>query len=100
MIRRTAAAAAAAVGADPRGESAADVVVVGAGPVGMTAAALLAAQGVRVVVLERNATTSNEPKAISLDDEALRIYQSAGMIDSVSLWGGQLPRWRRPSEGN
>jgi hypothetical protein len=32
---------------------------------------------VRVVVLERNATTSNEPKAISLDDEALRTYQAA-----------------------
>ncbi len=61
----------------------ADVVVVGAGPVGMTAAALLAAKGMRVVVLERNASTSNEPKAISLDDEALRVYQSAGLAERV-----------------
>ncbi|WP_431878927.1 bifunctional 3-(3-hydroxy-phenyl)propionate/3-hydroxycinnamic acid hydroxylase [Amycolatopsis sacchari] len=61
----------------------AEVAVVGAGPVGMTAAALLAARGVRVVVLERNATTSDAPKAISLDDEALRVYQSAGLAERI-----------------
>jgi 3-(3-hydroxy-phenyl)propionate hydroxylase len=60
-----------------------DVVVVGAGPVGMTAAALLAARGVEVTVLERNARTSDEPKAISLDDEALRVYQAAGLVDRI-----------------
>lgn len=57
--------------------------VVGAGPVGMTAAALLGARGLQVVVLERKATTSNEPKAISLDDEALRIYQAAGLVNRI-----------------
>ena len=61
----------------------AEVVVVGAGPVGMTAAALLAAYGVRVVVLERNASTSDEAKAISIDDEALRVYQWAGLAARV-----------------
>jgi 3-(3-hydroxy-phenyl)propionate hydroxylase len=60
-----------------------DVAVVGAGPVGMTAAALLAARGVRVCVLERNATTSDEPKAISIDDEALRVFQWAGLAERV-----------------
>ncbi|QYN20215.1 FAD-dependent monooxygenase [Amycolatopsis sp. DSM 110486] len=59
------------------------VVVVGAGPVGMTAAALLAARGVPVTVFERNTTTSDEPKAISLDDESLRVYQSAGLADRI-----------------
>ncbi|MGW5876690.1 FAD-dependent monooxygenase [Nocardiopsis terrae] len=49
----------------------------------MTAAALLAAQGARVVVLEQNPTTSDTPKAISLDDEALRVYQSAGLADRL-----------------
>ncbi|MBV2353895.1 bifunctional 3-(3-hydroxy-phenyl)propionate/3-hydroxycinnamic acid hydroxylase [Streptomyces sp. J2-1] len=59
----------------------ADVAVVGAGPVGMTAAALLAAHGLGVVVVERNATTSDAPKAISIDDEALRVYQAAGLAE-------------------
>ncbi|WP_194820504.1 bifunctional 3-(3-hydroxy-phenyl)propionate/3-hydroxycinnamic acid hydroxylase [Nocardia sp. XZ_19_385] len=63
--------------------STADVVVCGAGPVGLTAAALLAARGVDVVVLEQNAGTSDEPKAISIDDESLRVYQAAGIVDRV-----------------
>jgi 3-(3-hydroxy-phenyl)propionate hydroxylase len=60
-----------------------DVVVVGAGPVGMTAAALLAARDVQVVVLEAHATTSTDPKAISIDDESLRTYADAGIITEV-----------------
>ncbi|AFU01767.1 bifunctional 3-(3-hydroxy-phenyl)propionate/3-hydroxycinnamic acid hydroxylase [Nocardia brasiliensis] len=60
-----------------------DVVIVGAGPVGMTAAALLAARGVRVQVLERNTETSDAPKAISIDDEALRAYQWAGLAERL-----------------
>lgn len=61
----------------------ADVVVCGAGPVGLVAAALLAVRGVDVVVLEQRSGTSDEPKAISIDDEALRLFQQAGIIDRV-----------------
>lgn len=64
-------------------ESDAQVLVVGAGPVGMTTAILLAAEGVRVTVVEKNATTADDPKAISLDDESLRVYQRAGIVDDV-----------------
>lgn len=60
-----------------------DVLIVGAGPVGMTAAILLASQGVRVSVVEKNATTADDPKAISLDDESLRAYERAGIADQV-----------------
>lgn len=60
-----------------------DVLVVGAGPVGMTVAILLAARGVGVTVIEKNAGTANDPKAISLDDESLRVYQQAGIEDLV-----------------
>lgn len=60
-----------------------DVVIIGAGPVGMTAALLIAARGLQVVVIERNNSTSDEPKAISLDDESLRVYQSPGLIDEI-----------------
>jgi 3-(3-hydroxy-phenyl)propionate hydroxylase len=61
----------------------ADVAIVGAGPVGMTAAALLAARGIRVAVMETHSTTSSEPKAISIDDESLRTYADAGIADAV-----------------
>ncbi|WP_336713050.1 bifunctional 3-(3-hydroxy-phenyl)propionate/3-hydroxycinnamic acid hydroxylase [Arthrobacter sp. USHLN218] len=60
-----------------------DVLVVGAGPVGMTVAALLAARGIGVTVLEQREGTSEEPKAISIDDEALRTYQQAGIAGDV-----------------
>ncbi|MDQ2739336.1 MAG: FAD-dependent monooxygenase, partial [Actinomycetota bacterium] len=60
-----------------------EVLVVGAGPVGLTAAALLSAFGVDVLVVERNASTSEEPKAISIDDESLRTFAAAGLIDAV-----------------
>lgn len=64
-------------------ESEERVLVVGAGPVGMTAAILLAAEGIPVTVVEKNLTTADDPKAISLDDESLRVYQRAGIVDRV-----------------
>lgn len=61
------------------GRPATPVLVVGAGPVGLTVANLLVSFDVPVLVVERNATTSDEAKAISLDAESLRTFQSAGM---------------------
>lgn len=65
------------------GELHCQVLVVGAGPVGMTAAALLAARGIDVIVVEKRSGPSNEPKAISLDDESLRTYQQAGLETEI-----------------
>jgi len=59
------------------------VLIVGAGPVGLTTANLLMARDVPVVLVERNPTTSDEAKAISLDDESLRTLQSADLADTV-----------------
>ena len=60
-----------------------DVVIAGAGPVGVLIANLLGLHGVRVLVLERDATPHAQPRAFSCDDEALRIYQSAGLLDAM-----------------
>jgi len=59
------------------------IVVVGAGPIGLTLTNLLGRYGVRAAILERNATTVGEPRAVSIDDEALRTMQAAGLADGV-----------------
>jgi len=59
------------------------VLIVGAGPTGLTAANLLGSLGVPVLLVEHNTTTSNDAKAISLDDESLRTLQFAGLDESV-----------------
>jgi 3-(3-hydroxy-phenyl)propionate hydroxylase len=60
-----------------------DVVIAGGGPVGVLTANLLGLHGVRVLVVERESTPHAQPRAFSCDDEALRIYQSAGLIDAL-----------------
>ncbi|HUZ22008.1 MAG TPA: FAD-dependent monooxygenase [Acidimicrobiales bacterium] len=67
----------------PAGPARADVLVVGGGPVGLVAANLLAAGGVRTVLVEQHAATSDEAKAISIDDESLRALQRAGLATPV-----------------
>jgi 3-(3-hydroxy-phenyl)propionate hydroxylase len=59
------------------------VVVVGAGPNGLTIANLLARYGVEVLLVERNETTVQEPRAVSIDDESLRTMQAIGVVDAV-----------------
>ena len=60
------------------------VVIVGAGPTGLTAGNLLGMAGIDTLILERNASLSDYPKAISIDDEGLRICQAIGLSDAVS----------------
>ncbi|GAA1296793.1 bifunctional 3-(3-hydroxy-phenyl)propionate/3-hydroxycinnamic acid hydroxylase [Saccharothrix xinjiangensis] len=61
-----------------------DVVVVGCGPVGALTANLLGVRGVRTLVVERSTSPHGQPRAFSCDDEALRIYQQAGLRDEVA----------------
>ncbi len=59
------------------------ILVVGAGPAGLTLANLLGVQGVEALLVERNASTVNEPRAVSIDDESLRTLQAIGLSDEV-----------------
>ncbi len=59
------------------------VIIVGAGPVGVTMANLLGVYGVETLVLERSLEVLDYPRAVGLDDEALRTFQSAGLADEM-----------------
>jgi 3-(3-hydroxy-phenyl)propionate hydroxylase len=59
------------------------VVIVGAGPVGLTIANLLGLYGVSTLLVERNEQAYPYPRAISIDDEGLRICQALGLRSEV-----------------
>lgn len=58
-----------------------DVLIVGYGPVGAAVAALLGRYGVRSLVIDKAQDILKIPRAIALDNEALRILQMAGLDD-------------------
>jgi 3-(3-hydroxy-phenyl)propionate hydroxylase len=72
-----------------------DVAIVGAGPTGLVAALLLVASGARVAVLEREATTVVDPRAVTLDDESLRTLSLLGLFEEIEplLLYGYGTRW-------
>jgi 3-(3-hydroxy-phenyl)propionate hydroxylase len=60
-----------------------EVIIVGYGPVGVTAANLLGAMGVRVAVVERESSIYARARAISTDDEVIRIWQRIGLAERL-----------------
>jgi 3-(3-hydroxy-phenyl)propionate hydroxylase len=61
-----------------------DVAVVGYGPVGVTAANLLGRMGLRVLVVERDDDVYARARAISTDEEVMRIWQRIGLADRLT----------------
>ena len=60
-----------------------EVAIVGCGPVGALAANLFARLGVRTLVIEREAEPYPLPRAVHIDHEMMRLFQSAGLADAV-----------------
>ena len=58
-----------------------DVLLIGLGPVGAAFANLLGRQGVQVLCVDQATEIFMAPRAIALDNEALRILQMAGIQD-------------------
>lgn len=69
--------------------------MVGAGPTGLVAALAAQAHGARVAVLEREAVTVVDPRAVTLDDESLRAASLLGVYDEIAplLLYGYGTRW-------
>lgn len=60
-----------------------DVLIVGAGPVGLTLANLLGGYGIRTTLTEAGEKLIDYPRGVGLDDESLRTFQTAGVVDAV-----------------
>ena len=60
-----------------------DVLILGAGPVGLTLANLLGAYGVRTTVADAGEKLIDYPRGVGLDDESLRSFQTAGVVEQV-----------------
>ena len=60
-----------------------DVLILGTGPVGLTLANLLGGYGVRTFVADAGAALIDYPRGVGLDDESLRTFQTAGVVDQV-----------------
>lgn len=60
-----------------------DVVIIGAGPVGLTLANLLGLSRVDVILIEARTELIDYPRAVGIDDEALRVMQAIGLVDDV-----------------
>jgi len=60
-----------------------DVAVIGYGPTGATAANLLGQMGLKVLVIERDPDVYNRARAISTDEEVMRVWQSVGLAERL-----------------
>lgn len=60
----------------------ADVLIVGCGPVGASLASLLGKYNIKAIVIDAAAGVLLHPRAIALDNEALRILQMTGLAES------------------
>ena len=93
------------------GEQSTDVAIIGCGPVGAMLANLLGMQGIRTLVLEREAQIYDLPRAVHFDDEVMRLFQTVGLADTmaplvhvspgmkfIDAEGRLLLDWSRPAE--
>lgn len=87
-----------------------DVAIVGLGPTGATLANLLALDGLKVVIFERDRDVFPLPRAVHFDAECMRVFQTIGIADAllptlfvgpgmkfVNANGDLLIDWTRPT---
>ncbi|MEU9704681.1 rifampin monooxygenase [Streptomyces sp. NPDC047981] len=68
-----------------------DVIVVGGGPTGLMLAAELRLQGVRVVVLERDAEPTKVVRALGLHARSVEVMDQRGLLERFLPLGKQYP---------
>lgn len=60
-----------------------DVLVVGLGPVGGVLSGLLRTEGLSVIAIDREADIYPLPRAAAFDDEAMRVFQTIGLAETL-----------------
>lgn len=74
-----------------------EVAIVGGGPVGLSAALILGKLRVKVVLVERNASTSVHPRGHLVNARTMEIFRALGCDADVARGGGCLqnetPGW-------
>lgn len=60
-----------------------DLVIVGMGPVGVTAANLAGQWGLKTLVLDKSDTIYQNPRAMGLDQEVMRVFDNLGLADAI-----------------
>lgn len=60
-----------------------DVVIVGCGPTGALLSALLGDFGIKNIVLEKQPDITDDPRGITLDEDAIRLLQALGLYDKI-----------------
>lgn len=88
-----------------------DVAIVGLGPTGATLANLLAQQGLKVLVLDREPDIFPLPRAVHFDGECMRVFQAVGIaaglepqlvvspgMKFVNPAGQVMIDWSRPTQ--
>src|SRR5918992_152367 len=90
------------------------VLVAGGGPVGLTLAIVLGRFGIKTIVVERNAATTQHPKMDITNGRSMELFRKLGLIDALrkaavpedhpfdvswvtSMAGHELHRFRYPS---
>lgn len=68
---------------DPDENKIYDLIIVGYGPSGETAANFAAQLGLETIVVEREEDLFTRQRAIALDDEVMRIFQSLGIVEPI-----------------
>src|SRR5690348_14713351 len=90
------------------------VLIAGGGPVGLMLATVLGRFGIRVMLVERNATTTRHPKMDITNGRSMELFRRVGLVDELrkaavpeenpfdvawvtSMAGHELHRFRYPS---
>jgi 2-polyprenyl-6-methoxyphenol hydroxylase-like FAD-dependent oxidoreductase len=77
------------------GDASVPVLIVGSGPAGLTAAVLLADFGVRSVLVERNPSTTDHPRAHVVNTRSMEIFRALGLADDVHAHGIEAGAYER-----